>query len=231
MSEEERKGRGKLFDKKAEDNVKIALELLFLAYLIISFFVVLRIVNDETCGREEYTSYKFGSVTNSGSSLDSVNGSLLIGNAYDRSKNIIEWRLCFSVNSTSSNRLSVIDDKGDVLGSGFVSSGFANYCFNFVPTDLKFNNIGLLCDSCNSSNSVTFFEESLGTVERRVIEENGVISIVDDKSLDWVVYGFPSCWERLKLWSYWFISGFIFFIIVIFIIKGGNKMKEVFFND
>lgn len=200
-------------------------------FLIISLIFMLKIVNGDTCGREAYTYYDGGSVQLA-TELDAAGEIVLQHNPFNEDKNIKEWQFCFTANATDAVELHVVNSADYVLAHAIIGQDVENHCYGLsFPANATFNYIGLQCLTCAPQDPrVFFYEEVLGEQVERVVETSNSFSVTDDNTLDWVLYGYPSCWESVKYFTYWYLTGAIILLIIIVLLFGEKKAEEVLNN-
>lgn len=220
--------------ENAKKEVKIIRKVgagLLILFLIITAIYIVKIINQDTCGRETYTDYGYGALQ-AAVTMDAANEIVLQHNPYDREKNIKEWRFCFTSNNTDAVELHVVNSADDVLGHFLIPSGYDTHCHNIrFPANETFNYIGLQCLTCSVANpKVTLYEEVLGVDVERVVENTNTFTSTNDNTLDFVLHGAPSCWENIKYFTFWYLTSLILLTLVWFAYMGKDKLKELLEN-
>jgi len=203
-----------------------------IVFLILLFLYGVRMLNGETCGREEYTYYNYGALQ-TGITINANDDTVLQHNPYNEEIKINYWELCFTYNATNPIELHIVNSADEILGHIFLQENYNYECYaaKFNKTTENYNYIGLRCDNCGTkATSITFYEETLGEQTERVVL-NGGVTITQDNTLDWVLHGYPSCWKNIKYFSIWWLTGLIFMLIIIFLIAGLKKTEEIIKND
>lgn len=208
------------------------MKVLIAVFLVLTLFYGIKMLNGESCIRQEYTFYKGGEIQPAITITDN-NQVVLQHNPYNNDLKIKNFYLSFTYNSTAAIEAHIVNAAEEILAHVFIEEGFhqANYAIKFNDNE-TYNYIGLRCDNCDTKNTdITLYEEILGEEVERVVDINGVITITEDKTLDLVLRGYSSCWNSIKYFSVWLLTGIIFMIIIIGLIKGLSKTEEVLNND
>lgn len=212
--------------------IKKALLVLGIVYAIIVFVLIIKVINNEHCGRNTYTDYDNGEVT-AGITLDAEGETVYQHNPFHNGCNVKHWNFCFSHNATAATELHIINSADEILAHVIIGTGYEKSCYrvNF-PENETFNYLGIRCDTCSAAaKEVTFYEELAGTTVERVFKGGSAFIVTQDNTLDWVVYGYPSCWESVKYFTIWYLTGGIALIIILGLIYGVKKTEEMIKRD
>lgn len=207
---------------------KNTIKVLGVIYLVLFFIFAIKIINGDTCGRTTYSEYGFGALQEA-FTMDAANERVYQNNPFPRDKNIKDWRFCFTTNATDALELHVVDSADMVLGHVIIEDGYHHHCYNVVfPDNETYNYIGLECLTCSASNpKVTVYEEILGVSTERVIKTGNTFTTTEENTLDFVLYGYPSCWESVKYFTIWYLTGAIFILVIIGLIFGLKKTEDI----
>lgn len=210
--------------------IKKVIVIAGVAFLIIMFFMVIKILNQETCGRETYTDYDFNGNVNSVRTLDSTNSYALINNPYEHIKNIKEFNFCFTTNSTEATIIEIISTER-TYETIVIGEGYNEQChFVTFPKNDSLNYIGLRCPSCSQSTVVTLYQGLIGE-DVSMVHYNGTVNEFTGKSFDWVLNGQKNCLEAIKFFSFGYLMLIIMLGLIIGLIFGTEKIREVLYSD
>ena len=218
--------------KDAKKVVKGVLIALFAILMIVTVGYALKMFNGETCGRVTYTDYNGGSLQ-AAVTLDDDDERIYQHNPFNYEEKVINWRFCFTANATEAIELHVIDSAENILAHALIEDGYHRHCYNVVFPDNETNNyIGLRCDNCGLKGiEVILYEEILGADVERALYTGTDLTTFDANTLDFMLEGEPSCFKSIKYFYLWFLTGAALLFLIIGVVTGFKKIKEVLLSE
>lgn len=200
---------------------------------MIVFLLLVRILNEETCGRDTYSSYEGGG-TEAGITLDAANEEISQQTPFLEDKRFLHARVCFAANATTDQRVELVDEHRHILTKGYVNNGYDRYCLFFEHQENHtYNFIGINCPGCGPGDEITFYREIIANDDVLTITDTktGGITVSYDKPYDWSIDVYPTCWNTIRYFTYWYLTGAIFFLIIFGLVVGLKKTEEVIKRD
>lgn len=220
-----------IIDKKKNIGlIKQTVKVTIVIFLILMFFMALRIINTETCGTKTFTDYDGNGMTESVHVLNSADSYVLTNNPYDGYSNIQDYYFCFTSNATASLEAEIISLETSYANI-IIPEGYNSQCHKIVfPNNDDKNYIGISCADCDSDDNITFYQGILGSNEE-IIYYNNSINTFTEKSFAWNIRGHYSCWQGIKFFSLGYLTLLIMALLIVGLVVGTEKLKEVLYDD
>lgn len=214
---------------KARRNALLMIGVLGIIYLVISSFYLLKIIDEDTCASKRYTSYD-GGTTTIGYNMTTNNEIVMVNNPYEHGKNTEKIKLCLSLNSSDVVNLRVVDLELNILANDIIN-GSVDKCYFLEEFNFETSKIGVMCVDCDINNNLFLYEEVVSANEEITVVKNGVYSVFSDKALDIVLIGYNSCWDSIRYFTVWYLTGTIMLMIIVLLLVGFDKAEKVLFKD
>lgn len=192
---------------------QFAIISLFVVILVVILFTTVRILNDQACGREDYT-FTNNRVTQNGTVISTFEGYVLINLAPTEKA---EYQLfCYTAvaNSDGGLGVSVINEFEETLGYDVVKNTSTTNCVRLTTPNAEGFYIGLRCDDCDAANTLILKEEVLGD-EVEAIVYDGEKDRLTIKSPVYNLKNYVYCYELL----YYVIKWLSFFFMMLLMIQ------------
>jgi len=190
----------------------------------------LKINSDISCGIERYHPDETDSYIESTIILSDTETAALQSIPLDI--NHLRYKLCVGVNSSSPNKLSLVDGNNNTLSNIFVDNTSLIYCSSIDKINLQRTNyLGVRCDTC-SDNNITILKYTTGKDVSQIITNfNDEVSTIIDEPFYYKVLADKSCKDNLKFFTNLYIYLLIVFMLLILIVIGFQGFKHMLFED
>lgn len=203
--------------------IGIVVSVVFLAFICV---VGIKVKHGEICTHDEYSNISSKTFDNSSFFLDSPGEYVLEHIKYDVT-GAISVDFCFNafVNGTGIE-FSIIDNLNRTLGLSYASETFSRYC---VPLDAGLVSqpyLGVRCETCNSSHTITIHEELLGFDNQYVYWNNTELQHGLTSALSYRVLTHNDCVGLLRVAMYSHITIMLALALTIGILVGYKGMYK-----
>lgn len=183
-----------------------------IVFIMFASWIGIKINSDISCSTTKIYEGDNSGFINSVHVLNDTSTAVL--QEFEIDKEFMNYKFCFDVNTSTTNKLSILDVDNTTLATVFVDNSTQHYCAFIDDETIKgISYFGLRCDSCDT-NTVTIMKELLGLDVKQITTNfNDVFSVYEDNTLSYVIYGFDDCKTQLK----YVTGGYFALLLVIFL--------------
>jgi hypothetical protein len=211
-------------------NIMLLALWISIVFIMLISTTALKINSDVSCGTERYFPETTDSYISSSVNLNTSTKAALQFTELD--VNHLRYKICVGVNSSTAERISIVDSENNTLANIFIDNTSLVYCSSLVQTDLKPTNyIGVRCDSC-LTNSVNVLKYTIGDEVSQIITNFGnETTTTTDEPFYFKIYAEKDCKDNLSFFTKLYISLLLVLVLTLLIIVGYDKFKAMLFED
>jgi len=222
-----------LFSKKIYQNIAITIVIVSIIFFAFLLIYGIKIRNNEYCAVTN--DFPVGPAIVNSTTINNSGDAVL--NKFSYNVNDFEFKktfeICYQALISTNNglRISVIDNQENNFGTFLLRNGSNNECLLLTNNnDLQSQSfLGIRCDTCNDTETITFLADSLVTQEHIVVSDGLSSFVIDDRPIINSRYT-SNCRPLFKtfLLSYITIVGLLLFVVIVII--GLEYLKNILFK-
>lgn len=200
------------------------------------FFIVFAVTGiainqKKACGYDR-AGYRSFVITDNTSYIFNNNTDYVLQQFFLNMTDYIRFSFCYDVyvNSTTGEKIEVIDETESILARNYAISGLNEYCA-YINLTKETNYIGIRCPTCSASRTIILQEVVAGENTIQIVNNNNDLSVFTNKSLSYRLNKFKDCREHLRfyLWCYiWVMVGLFFFVLIL---VGFRRFEKLIFEE
>lgn len=218
-------------DKRFLANLVLIMIALTLVFMMVVTWTHIKINNDVACGWGSANLYRHDLGIQNSTILNGANEYAIMRSQFNKTAIVGAYEFCFYAIASGNNlHTHVIDENNTILAHIYPENSTMRFCADIEEQYIRENMyIGIRCDDCGPSDTITLQESILGSQTR--IEGNDVSFVVSsDNPFAYDIYWQDSCRPMLKFWMGIYVILMSVFIFLILLLIGLNKMSAWILN-
>ena len=215
-------------DENAIKSFFLFMILITLVFMFVFTYLGVKIHNGDTCERNFYGSKPHAALDNSTFLLLNPGDYLLTEFFFNDSQNL-KYDFCYNINVESENglRIRITDEVNNTYAEEFVLNNTQSYCTNLDSSLISFkNNLGVVCDNCDSSNNITIMSQLTGANIKNVYNLNNTLSVSNSDRPGYLLIGWGSCRNIMKFYWFLYMTTLTVIGLIALMIFGIKKFQE-----